>query len=50
MLLQQIMDNVAFDRKMNDKPENMMPDLYLKDELQIERWNNIPIPLMKLAE
>ena len=50
LLLQQITDFVAFDRKMSDNPENMMPDLFLKDELQIERWNNIPLPLMKLAE
>jgi len=27
-----------------------MPDLFLKDELQIARWTNIPHPLLKLAE
>ena len=50
MGLKSIIDWSVLDRKMKDDPDWRMPDEFIKEELQIERWNNIPIPLMRMAE
>ena len=50
MGLVSILDWSLIDRKIKDDPDWRMPDEFIKEELQIETWNNIPIPLMRMAE
>lgn len=50
MGLVSILDWSLIDRKIKDDPDWRMPDEFIKEELAIERWNNIPIPLMRMAE
>ena len=35
---------------MSDNPEYWLPSDFLKAELGIERWNNIPLPLVNATE
>ena len=48
--MKSILDWSLLDRKLKEDPEWRMPDEFIKEELEIERWNNIPIPLMRMAE
>jgi hypothetical protein len=39
-----------YENTLLDDPTTLLPSLFIKDELECNEWNNIPIPLVNALE